>query len=79
MHVCMCVWCAHRDDLALENVEHESQARALLDQTISMLQSIDQQNANVVDRIKLMQISRNMVGGAVSTILALRTGFTLLP
>ncbi|XP_076597794.1 signal transducer and activator of transcription 6 [Chaetodon auriga] len=48
------------DDFALEKVEQESQAQALLDQTISMLQSIAQQNANVVDRMKLMQISRNM-------------------
>ncbi|XP_071332204.1 signal transducer and activator of transcription 6 isoform X1 [Trachinotus anak] len=48
------------DDLVPEKVEQESQARALLDQIISMLQSIAQQNANVVDRMKLMQISRNM-------------------
>ncbi|XP_068588700.1 signal transducer and activator of transcription 6 [Cebidichthys violaceus] len=48
------------DDFVLENVEQEIQAQALLDQTISMLQSISQQNANVVDRMKLMQISRNM-------------------
>lgn len=61
--MCLCVWVAHRDDLVLENTEQESQARALLDKTISMLQSIAQQNANVVDRMKLMQISRNMVGG----------------
>ncbi|XP_042347505.1 signal transducer and activator of transcription 6 [Plectropomus leopardus] len=48
------------DDFVLEKVEMESQAQALLDQTISMLQSIAQQNANVVDRMKLMNISRNM-------------------
>ncbi|XP_056278586.1 signal transducer and activator of transcription 6 isoform X2 [Pseudoliparis swirei] len=48
------------DDFVLEKEESESQAQALLDQTISMLQSISQQNANVVDRMKLMQISRNM-------------------
>ncbi|XP_033942843.1 signal transducer and activator of transcription 6 [Pseudochaenichthys georgianus] len=48
------------DNFALEKVELESQAQTLLDQTISMLQSISQQNANVVDRMKLMQISRNM-------------------
>ncbi|XP_070766150.1 signal transducer and activator of transcription 6 isoform X2 [Enoplosus armatus] len=48
------------DDFVLDKVEQESQAQALLDQTISMLQSIAQQNANVVDRMKLMQISRNM-------------------
>ncbi|KAK5894584.1 hypothetical protein CesoFtcFv8_011262 [Champsocephalus esox] len=48
------------DDFALEKVELESQAQTLLDQTISMLQSISQQNANVVDRMKLMQISKNI-------------------
>ncbi|KAK5863512.1 hypothetical protein PBY51_000540 [Eleginops maclovinus] len=48
------------DDFALDKMELESQAQALLDQTISMLQSLSQQNANVVDRMKLMQISRNM-------------------
>ncbi|KAL3064194.1 hypothetical protein OYC64_000472 [Pagothenia borchgrevinki] len=48
------------DDFALEKVDLESQAQTLLDQTISKLQSISQQNANVVDKLKLMQISRNM-------------------
>uniref|UniRef100_A0A3Q3VX74 STAT transcription factor protein interaction domain-containing protein n=1 Tax=Mola mola TaxID=94237 RepID=A0A3Q3VX74_MOLML len=48
------------EELSLENREKESQARALLDQTISMLQSIGQQKASVVDRMKLMQMSRNM-------------------
>lgn len=57
--VCVCV-CVHRDDFVMEKVEQESQARTLLDQTISMLQSMAQQNTNVVDRMKLMQISRNM-------------------
>lgn len=61
MYVYICVY-AHRDDFVLENVEHQSKAQTLLDQTISMLQSIAQQNANVVDRMKLMNISRNMVG-----------------
>ncbi|XP_059189086.1 signal transducer and activator of transcription 6 [Centropristis striata] len=48
------------DDFALEKVEQESQAQLLLDTTISMLQALAHQNANVVDRMKLMQISRNM-------------------
>ncbi|XP_026189505.1 signal transducer and activator of transcription 6 isoform X2 [Mastacembelus armatus] len=48
------------DDFVLEKVEMESQARALLEQTISMLQTMAQQNSNVVDRMKLMAISRNM-------------------
>lgn len=58
--------CVLREDFVLDNVEQESQAQALLEQTISLLQSIAQQNASVVDRMKLMQISRNMVGGAAS-------------
>lgn len=63
VHVRLCVL---REDFVLDNVEQESQAQALLEQTISLLQSIAQQNASVVDRMKLMQISRNMVGGAAS-------------
>ena len=63
VHLCVCARVhAQRDDFVLENVEQESQARALLDQIINMLQSIAQQNANVVDKMKLMQISRSMVG-----------------
>lgn len=58
--------CVLREDFVLDNVEQESQAQALLEQTLSLLQSIAQQNASVVDRMKLMQISRNMVGGAAS-------------
>ncbi|XP_060914448.1 signal transducer and activator of transcription 6 isoform X2 [Labrus mixtus] len=48
------------DDFSLENMEQESQAQALLDQSINMLRTIAQQNNNVVYRMKLMQISRNM-------------------
>ncbi|XP_068182329.1 signal transducer and activator of transcription 6 [Antennarius striatus] len=49
------------EDLSIEKLEQESQAQALLNQMIAMLQSIAQQNANVVDKMKLMQISRNMI------------------
>lgn len=62
----MCL-CAHREDVLRENVEQESRAQALFDQAITMLQSLAQKNANVVDRMKLMQISRNMVGGLWET------------
>ncbi|XP_068996980.1 signal transducer and activator of transcription 6 [Embiotoca jacksoni] len=48
------------EDFALEKVEQEIKAQVLLDQTIRMLQSMAQQNSNVVDRMKLMQISKNM-------------------
>ncbi|XP_058498185.1 signal transducer and activator of transcription 6 [Solea solea] len=50
------------EDFALEKVERVSQAKALLDQIISMLQSISQQNSNVVVRMKLKQISRTFTG-----------------
>ncbi|XP_067382807.1 signal transducer and activator of transcription 6 isoform X2 [Channa argus] len=50
------------DDFAIENLEQQTQAQALLDQTINMLQTIAHQNASVVDRMKLMNISRNMAG-----------------
>ncbi|XP_061603478.1 signal transducer and activator of transcription 6 isoform X2 [Phyllopteryx taeniolatus] len=48
------------EDFALENMEQEANARALLDEIIMLLQSSSQQNANVVDKMKLMQISKNM-------------------
>lgn len=57
--ICVCV--AHREDFMLENVEQEPQARILFDQAISTLQTLAQQNSNVVDRMKLMQIGRKMV------------------
>ncbi|XP_053704517.1 signal transducer and activator of transcription 6 isoform X2 [Synchiropus splendidus] len=48
------------DDYTVDNAEQEPKARALLDEIIFSLQSISQQNTNVVDRMKLMQISRNL-------------------
>lgn len=57
---CVCV-CSHREDFSQEKVEQESQAQILLDQGISMMQSVAQQNANVVEKMKLMQMSRHMV------------------
>ncbi|KAM9786185.1 LOW QUALITY PROTEIN: signal transducer and activator of transcription 6 [Neosynchiropus ocellatus] len=48
------------DDYTVDNVEREPRARALLDEMVFSLQSLSQQNTNVVDRMKLMQISRNL-------------------
>ncbi|XP_077409626.1 signal transducer and activator of transcription 6 isoform X2 [Vanacampus margaritifer] len=48
------------EEFALEKVEQEANARALLNEIIMLLQSFSQHNANVVDKMKLMQISRNM-------------------
>ena len=55
--------CAQREDFNPDTVEQAIQAQALLDEIITLLQGIAQQNVNVVDRMKLMQITRNMVGG----------------
>eukprot|EP00064_Thunnus_orientalis_P012779 superscaffoldBa00002003_g12814 len=49
-----------QEDFVLEKVEQEGQAKALLDQIINMLQSMAQENANVVEKMKLLQISRSM-------------------
>ncbi|KAM4610102.1 signal transducer and activator of transcription 6 [Polymixia lowei] len=48
------------EDFDLEKVEQESQAQALLEQIISILQSLAQQKPNVVEKMRLMHISRNM-------------------
>lgn len=49
------------EDFVLEKVEQGSQAKALLDQMISMLQAMAQENnTNMVEKLKLLQISRNM-------------------
>ncbi|XP_028264893.1 signal transducer and activator of transcription 6 isoform X2 [Parambassis ranga] len=50
------------EEFSPEKVEQESQAQALLNQIISILQSVAEQKDNVVDKMKLMQISRNMAG-----------------
>ncbi|KAF7645284.1 hypothetical protein LDENG_00207160 [Lucifuga dentata] len=48
------------EEFVLEKVEQEPQAQTLLDQIISILQTLAQQKVSVVDKMKLMQISRNM-------------------
>uniref|UniRef100_A0AAQ6AK11 Signal transducer and activator of transcription n=1 Tax=Amphiprion ocellaris TaxID=80972 RepID=A0AAQ6AK11_AMPOC len=48
------------EDFSMEKMEQESKAQTLLEQTVSMLQTIAQQKTDVVERMKLMQISRNM-------------------
>ncbi|KAM9855801.1 signal transducer and activator of transcription 6 isoform 2-T2 [Aulostomus maculatus] len=48
------------EDFTLDSVELEGKAQSLLDEIILLLQSFSQQNANVVDKMKLMQISRNL-------------------
>ncbi|KAK6308467.1 hypothetical protein J4Q44_G00217380 [Coregonus suidteri] len=48
------------DDFEPEKVDQESQAVSLLDQIISCLQSLAGQNPNVVERMRLQHISKNM-------------------
>lgn len=52
---------ADREDFTLDNVEQKNQAEILFNEALRMLQSMAHQNTNVVDRMKLMQLSRNMV------------------
>ncbi|XP_041701402.2 signal transducer and activator of transcription 6 isoform X2 [Coregonus clupeaformis] len=48
------------EDFEPEKVDQESQAVSLLDQIISCLQSLAGQNPNVVERMRLQHISKNM-------------------
>ncbi|KAG7471825.1 hypothetical protein MATL_G00102120 [Megalops atlanticus] len=48
------------DEIMLDSPEHEARALSLLDQIISFLQAIAQDNPNVVERMRLQHISRNM-------------------
>lgn len=52
---------ARREDFTLDSVEQKNQAEILFNEALRLLQSMAHQNTNVVDRMKLMQISRNMV------------------
>lgn len=45
----------------MDNMEQEPQARRLLDQMVHLLQEVAQHNLNVVERVKLQHISRNLV------------------
>lgn len=57
---CLCdVWL--RESFDVDNMEQEPQARMLLDQMVHLLQEVAQQNPNVVERVKLQHISKNMV------------------
>ncbi|KTG42584.1 hypothetical protein cypCar_00003253, partial [Cyprinus carpio] len=44
----------------VDNMEQEPQARRLLDQMVHLLQEVAQLNPNVVERVKLQHISRNL-------------------
>uniref|UniRef100_A0A674CC58 Signal transducer and activator of transcription n=1 Tax=Salmo trutta TaxID=8032 RepID=A0A674CC58_SALTR len=49
------------EDFEPEKVDQEPQALTLLDQIISCLQNLAGQNPNVVERMRLQHISRNMI------------------
>lgn len=48
------------EDFEPDNMEQEPHAKHQLDQVINMLQSMAQQNTSVVDKMKLMQISKTL-------------------
>uniref|UniRef100_A0A8C1SDI9 Signal transducer and activator of transcription n=3 Tax=Cyprinus carpio TaxID=7962 RepID=A0A8C1SDI9_CYPCA len=49
------------ENFDVDNMEQEPQARRLLDQMVRLLQEVAQHNPNVVERVKLQHISRNLV------------------
>ncbi|XP_056588908.1 signal transducer and activator of transcription 6 [Triplophysa dalaica] len=48
------------ENFDVDNVEQEPQARMLLEQMMRLLQDVALQNPNVVERVKLQHISRNL-------------------
>uniref|UniRef100_A0A8C1QB55 Signal transducer and activator of transcription n=3 Tax=Cyprinus carpio TaxID=7962 RepID=A0A8C1QB55_CYPCA len=48
------------ENFDVDNMEQEPQARRLLDQMVRLLQEVAQHNPNVVERVKLQHISRNL-------------------
>lgn len=47
------------DSFDVENMEHESQARILLDQMVILLHQVAKQNPSLVERVKLQHMSKN--------------------
>ncbi len=45
----------------MDNREQDPQARSLLDHMVRLLQEVAQHNPNMVERVKLQHISRNLV------------------
>ena len=64
--------CLPREDFELEKVEQQLQAQTLLDQIIMYLRSKAEQETNVVEKIRLMRTSSNMVRSTASPILSER-------
>uniref|UniRef100_A0A673IGW2 Signal transducer and activator of transcription n=1 Tax=Sinocyclocheilus rhinocerous TaxID=307959 RepID=A0A673IGW2_9TELE len=48
------------ENFDVDNMEQKPQARRLLDQMVHLLQEVAQHNPNVVERVKLQHISRNL-------------------
>ncbi|XP_048033277.1 signal transducer and activator of transcription 6 isoform X1 [Megalobrama amblycephala] len=57
----------------VDNMEQEPQARMLLDQMVHLLQEVAQQNPNVVERVKLQHISKNLSVFQPQPMLLVRT------
>lgn len=59
------LWCVYvfglREDFDPDNVEQEPMARQLLDQMLKLLHDVALINPNVVEKVKLQHIIRNLV------------------
>lgn len=58
--VCACVF-GLREDFDVVNLEQEPRALRLLERMLELLQEVVFQNPNVVEKVKLQHICRNMV------------------
>ncbi|XP_067302182.1 signal transducer and activator of transcription 6 [Pseudorasbora parva] len=61
------------ENFDVENMEQEPQARMLLDQMVLLLQDVAQKNPNVVERVKLQHISKNLTVFQPQPMLLVRT------
>lgn len=67
--LCFCVFCVFvcthvlgfREDFDVDNLEQEPQALLLLEQMLELMHEVAFKNLNVVERVKLQHICRNLV------------------
>uniref|UniRef100_A0A4W4EAS8 Signal transducer and activator of transcription n=1 Tax=Electrophorus electricus TaxID=8005 RepID=A0A4W4EAS8_ELEEL len=63
------------EDFDTDSLEQEPQARRLLEQMVELLQEVAFHNPNVVEKVKLQHISRNMSTFQTQPLQLVRTGF----
>lgn len=69
INLCVCV-CVPREDFELEKADQRLQAQALLDKIIIYLRTQAECETNVVEKMRLMHTSSNMVRPTASSFLS---------